>query len=247
MLEALTKSTSTSIRGNMTNDIGPVLITGATGNTGSQLLRVLASSGVTLHGMVRRVSDGDRLPAAVRPVVADFDDVASLDSALASVGHVYLVTPSSERAEQQQLDFLDRAAAAGVQRIVLLSQLGAREDSPVRFLRYHAVVENRLGALGVDYTILRPNLYFQGRSRSRTRSSRTAPLARRSGRSRSARLTFGISPTSRRRRSSRTGTRGPCRRSPGRPRSVIRRSRTRSARPPVERSPSPTARPTISR
>ncbi|ABY23289.1 nucleoside-diphosphate-sugar epimerase [Renibacterium salmoninarum ATCC 33209] len=72
-----------------------------------------------------------------------------------------MVTPSSENAEQQQLRFIDAAIAAGVQHIVLLSQLGADVDSPVRFLRYHAVVEQRLEQLGIGYTFLRPNLFFK--------------------------------------------------------------------------------------
>jgi uncharacterized protein YbjT (DUF2867 family) len=45
---------------------------------------------------------------------------------------------------------------------VLLSQLAADEQSPVRFLRYHAAVERHVRDLGLGYTFLRPNLYFQG-------------------------------------------------------------------------------------
>ena len=43
-----------------------------------------------------------------------------------------------------------------------LSQYAAAEDSPVRFLRYHAVVERRIRELGLGYTFLRPSLFFQG-------------------------------------------------------------------------------------
>jgi uncharacterized protein YbjT (DUF2867 family) len=73
-----------------------------------------------------------------------------------------LVTPSSERAEAQQLRFAELAAAAGVRPVVKLSQYAAAEGSPVRFLRYHAVVERRIRELGLGYTFLRPNLFFQG-------------------------------------------------------------------------------------
>jgi uncharacterized protein YbjT (DUF2867 family) len=44
----------------------------------------------------------------------------------------------------------------------VLSQLGADEQSPVRFLRYHAAVERHIRDLGTGYTFLRPNLFFQG-------------------------------------------------------------------------------------
>ena len=52
--------------------------------------------------------------------------------------------------------------AAGVERLVVLSQLGSVADSPVRFLRYHAAVEQHVRDSGMDFTFLRPNLYFQG-------------------------------------------------------------------------------------
>jgi uncharacterized protein YbjT (DUF2867 family) len=45
---------------------------------------------------------------------------------------------------------------------VYLSQLHATRDSPVRFLRYHAVVEEAISSSGMAYTHLRPNLYMQG-------------------------------------------------------------------------------------
>jgi uncharacterized protein YbjT (DUF2867 family) len=38
----------------------------------------------------------------------------------------------------------------------MLSQLGADEQSPVRFLRYHAAVEQHIRDLGIACTFLRP-------------------------------------------------------------------------------------------
>jgi uncharacterized protein YbjT (DUF2867 family) len=112
--------------------------------------------------MVRSATGRDRAPDEVQVAVADFDDAASLTEALRGVGAAYLVTPSSERAEQQQRRFADLAAEAGVEHLVVLSQLAAAADSPVRFLRYHAAVEEHIRDLGIRYTFLRPNLFFQG-------------------------------------------------------------------------------------
>jgi uncharacterized protein YbjT (DUF2867 family) len=112
--------------------------------------------------MVRTDADRGRLPAGVPVVVADFDDAASMAAALEGAGRAYLVTPSSERAEAQQRRFADLAAQAGVGHLVVLSQLAADEHSPVRFLRYHAAVEQHVRDLGIAYTFLRPNLFFQG-------------------------------------------------------------------------------------
>jgi uncharacterized protein YbjT (DUF2867 family) len=143
--------------------VDAVLVTGATGSTGSALLELLVSRDVGVRAMVRREGDATRMAATgAETVVADFDDEAASGKALQGIDRVYLVTPSSERAEDQQRRFVELAAATGVQQVVKLSQLGADESSPVRFLRWHAAVERRIRELGVGYTFLRPNLFFQG-------------------------------------------------------------------------------------
>jgi uncharacterized protein YbjT (DUF2867 family) len=141
---------------------GLVLVTGATGSTGRALVEALTGRGVPVRAMVRRETDRDRLPAGTEAAVADFDDAESVAAALRGAAKAYLVTPSSERAGQQQQRFADLAAQADIGHLVVLSQLGADEGSPVRFLRYHADVENHVRRLGIGYTFLRPNLFFQG-------------------------------------------------------------------------------------
>src|SRR3954464_7365985 len=103
-----------------------ILVTGATGTTGSALLRLLEQRGVAVRAMIRRDRDAARLgltPAAV--VVADFDDPGSIRAALRGVHGVYLVTPSSHEAEWQQVRFAELAAEAGVEHLVKLSQFAA--------------------------------------------------------------------------------------------------------------------------
>ncbi len=140
-----------------------ILVTGATGTTGSALLRLLEGRGAAVRAMVRREGDAGRLgPTSAEVVTADFDDADSLLVALRGVRAAYLVTPSSPEAEAQQLRFAELAASAGVDHLVKLSQYAADEGSPVRFLRYHAAVERRIRELGIGHTILRPNLFFQG-------------------------------------------------------------------------------------
>lgn len=144
-------------------DQRPVLVTGATGSTGAEVLAALQRRGVPVRAMVRKDADAQRLrDHGSEAVLGDFDDDASVAAALAGARAAYLVTPSSERAEDQQLRFVEQAARAETEHLVVLSQLGAAVDSPVRFLRYHAVVEERVRALSTPFTFLRPNLFFQG-------------------------------------------------------------------------------------
>jgi uncharacterized protein YbjT (DUF2867 family) len=146
----------------MTQQESHVLVTGATGNTGRSLVEALARKGAPVRAMVRSEADRGKVPDGVSAVVADFDDEASIRKALEGAARAYLVTPSSERAEVQQRRFADLAAQAGVRHLVVLSQLGADEHSPARFLRYHGAVEHHVRDLGIPYTFLRPNLFFQG-------------------------------------------------------------------------------------
>lgn len=146
----------------MSQQAGPILVTGATGNTGRALVDALIERGAPVRAMVRTEADRSKLPAGVEVAVADFDETATVAAALDGAGQAYLVTPSSEQAEEQQKRFADLAAKAGTSHLVMLSQLGSEMHSPDRFLRYHAAVEQHVRDLGIGYTFLRPNLFFQG-------------------------------------------------------------------------------------
>ena len=139
-----------------------ILVTGATGTNGREISKALAAQGVDTKAMVRSVDGADDLPHGITAVEGDFDDESSLLKALAGVERAFLLTPSTERAEEQQLRFVDAAARAGVKRLVKLSQFAADPNSPVRFLRYHAAVESRIRESGMEWTFLRPNLFMQG-------------------------------------------------------------------------------------
>jgi uncharacterized protein YbjT (DUF2867 family) len=135
-----------------------VLVTGATGTVGSALIPALQARGVTVRAMTR--NPGRPVPG-VENVVADLRDPESVTAALRGVEAAFLNSPSAVDAAALQIQFADLARNAGVNRIVLLSQYAARADSPVRFLRWHAEVEAHVQHLGLDHTVLRPNLYMQ--------------------------------------------------------------------------------------
>jgi uncharacterized protein YbjT (DUF2867 family) len=141
-----------------------ILITGATGKNGIEILKRLSGRSERIRAMVRQrnpITAAKRTPQ-LEYVEADFDDQDSLRRALEDVQRAYLVTNSSARVEEQQLRFVSLARESGVRHIVYLSQLHASSESPARFLRYHAAVEEAIRNSGMSYTNLRPNLYMQG-------------------------------------------------------------------------------------
>ena len=141
-----------------------ILVTGATGNVGTELVKALFRKGVTFGAMVRKTEQAGILRSLPRTelVVGDFDDPSSLAQALRGVERAFLLTPSSERAQAQQLAFVEAARRQGVRHLVKLSQWAADRNSPVRFLRYHAAVEAAIRGSDIAYTFLRPTLFMQG-------------------------------------------------------------------------------------
>jgi uncharacterized protein YbjT (DUF2867 family) len=145
-------------------DTQMILITGATGKNGVEILKRLPGRGERIRAMVRKLGDAKTSTShpAIEFVEGDFDSPESLRKALKDVQRAFLVTNSSDRVEERQLRFVHLAREAGVKHIVYLSQLHAATDSPLRFLRYHAAVEEALRSSGMSYTNLRPNFYMQG-------------------------------------------------------------------------------------
>jgi uncharacterized protein YbjT (DUF2867 family) len=141
-----------------------ILVTGASGKNGAEILKLLSGRKERIRAMSRKRKD----VASAGPtcglefVEADFEDAESLRKALDGVQRAFLVTNSSERVQELQLRFVGLARESGVKHIVYLSQLHAAADSPLRFLRYHAAVEEAIRASGMSFTHLRPNLYMQG-------------------------------------------------------------------------------------
>lgn len=95
-------------------------------------------------------------------IEGDLNDTESITRALKGINKAFLLTNSSEQAEALQSRFVEIAKREDVKHIVKQSQLAADTNSPVRFLRYHAAVEQKIIQSGMAYTFLRPNLFMQG-------------------------------------------------------------------------------------
>lgn len=140
----------------------PILLTGATGNTGQVIAEELTRRGVPFVAMTRSASSRARLDAAGIPSIgADFDDPVSLDRALRGVEKAYLVCTPDEKLIPREVAFIDAAKRAGVRHIVKCSAFLAGLDAPTQNLRSHGEIERRLITSGIDYTILRPHGFMQ--------------------------------------------------------------------------------------
>lgn len=140
----------------------PILLTGATGNTGQVIAEELTRRGVSFVAMTRSASSRARLDALGIPSIGgDFDDPVSLDRALRGVEKAYLVCTPDEKLIPREVAFIDAAKRAGVRHIVKCSAFFAGLDAPTQNLRSHGEIERRLITSGIDYTILRPTGFMQ--------------------------------------------------------------------------------------
>lgn len=129
-----------------------ILVTGATGNVGSRLVRRLAETGHTVRAFAR---DAARAAGpGVDAFPGDFADPASLAKAMQGVDAVYLLT-AGERLAEYDATAIDAAKAAGVGLIVKHSVAGAPYKAS-QLPRWHREGEERIEASGLPYVFLRP-------------------------------------------------------------------------------------------
>jgi uncharacterized protein YbjT (DUF2867 family) len=110
--------------------------------------------------MYRSAKDAGSAPSGVAAVIADFADKASLAKALQGVDAIYLVCSPIPQLVDLESNVIDACKQAGVGYVVLNSALGAG-DYPKSFPSWHAKVENKLKATGLQFAILRPNSFMQ--------------------------------------------------------------------------------------
>jgi len=138
-----------------------ILVTGGTGNVGSELVKILSSQGQRARVLVRNVARTTALPG-IELVEGDFRKPKTIARALEGINVLFLLISSSSQVEKQQHTLVDQAKRGGVKYISKLSQLGAHPQSKSRFQRYHGIVEDYIRDSGIEYTFLRPNLFMQG-------------------------------------------------------------------------------------
>jgi NAD(P)H dehydrogenase (quinone) len=138
-----------------------IAVTGATGGMGGRVARRLSARGLAQRLVVRDPSRAPELPGAEVRHAAGFHDATGMRAALEGVHTLFLV-PAGEAEDrvQQHYTAVDAAAAAGVQRIVYLSFLGARPDSTFTLGRHHYLTEERIRATGVPFSFVRMSLYL---------------------------------------------------------------------------------------
>src|SRR5688572_21033812 len=138
-----------------------ILVTGATGSTGSEVVRALLDRGARVRAFVRDPDKARQLLGdGVQLRSGDFADPDSVRAALEGVETVFLSCADDPRRVEWETSAIDAAAAAGVGRIVKLSTVGAAPGAPVAFWDWHGRVEQHVREADVAAVVLRSSFYM---------------------------------------------------------------------------------------
>ncbi|MEJ2303961.1 MAG: NAD(P)H-binding protein, partial [Anaerolineales bacterium] len=138
---------------------GKVLVTGATGNTGSLLVPALREAGVDVRALVRDESKAQPLEEiGVEIILGDLDRPETIAPAVDGVDKIYLLTWNGPTQEQQAKNVINAAREAGNPHIVRHSMWGSEKS---RIIQQGYRVEQALKSSGLTWTLLKPTFFMQ--------------------------------------------------------------------------------------
>lgn len=139
-----------------------ILVAGATGTNGRELIRELQNRDVQIRALV---TDRERAKAVigdnVELVHGNLADKESLKAAFEGVDKAYIVTAILPNTVDLFGNYFEAAIDADVAHLVKFSGLGSSPNSASEVIRQHAASDEVLIESGLTYTILRPNSFHQ--------------------------------------------------------------------------------------
>jgi uncharacterized protein YbjT (DUF2867 family) len=138
-----------------------ILVLGASGTVGSELIRQLQAAGAPFkggyHSEERAQEARDR---GIDPVIIDYAKPHTLEPSLRGIDHLFLLGAGGGDQTQQEINVVEAAVRAGVEHIVKLSVWGA-EGEDFSFAKIHRPVERAIEQSPLEWTFLRPNGFMQ--------------------------------------------------------------------------------------
>ena len=138
-----------------------ILVTGATGHVGSELIAKLVAGGQPVRAMTRRPATV-KVPPGVELAYGDCDDAGSLAAAFDGTDRAFLMSaqaPGSAEYPSHDLRLIDAARRAGVRHVVKLSVYsGGDGDDAIG--AWHREAEAAVIDSGIEWTLLRPGRFM---------------------------------------------------------------------------------------
>ncbi|UKD52334.1 SDR family oxidoreductase [Amycolatopsis sp. FU40] len=138
-----------------------ILVTGASGNVGSALVKQLRAAEVPFRAAYHSAEKAKKAAAdGIDAVTVEMSDPATVQPALAGVSKVFLLGAMSPGQTGNESNVVEAAVSAGVSHVVKQSLWRADEElTPIA--RLHRPVERMLETSPLSWTFLRANFYLQ--------------------------------------------------------------------------------------
>jgi uncharacterized protein YbjT (DUF2867 family) len=137
-----------------------ILVTGATGTIGAQVITSLQGQGVEIRALTRSPGKA-AFPAGVKAVGGDLADPDSLRAALDGVSTLFLLVANVADELTQAMQAVTIAKEAGVKGLVYLSVFKGDSYADVPHFAGKYTVERMIEALDLPATVLRPAYFIQ--------------------------------------------------------------------------------------
>lgn len=138
-----------------------ILVTGATGTVGREVVPRLAVTGVEVRAAARHPRMLALPEERVEIMEMDLRDPLDLDRALDGVEKIFYMSPLDETMVEHAALMVERAQAQGVRHMVRVSALGVDSSRKITLGRVHGEVERIIRGAGIEWTFLRPNAFMQ--------------------------------------------------------------------------------------
>lgn len=137
-----------------------ILVTGATGTIGSQVVEQLLEAGASVRVAVRTPSKAAALEARGAEVVAyDLEKGVGVEAAFVGIERAFLLTPFVPGLEALTGRAIAAAKGSGVAHVVKLSAVGADPESEAWLPRSHGLGDVAAAESGLSYTVVRPTFF----------------------------------------------------------------------------------------
>jgi uncharacterized protein YbjT (DUF2867 family) len=138
-----------------------ILVTGAGGTVGTELVKDLRSSGAHFRAAYHSPRKAEHAKRdGIDAVAVDFAKPSTLAAALADVERLFLLGTGFLGQAEAEVGVVREARTAGVRHIVKLSVWGA-DGEAFSFAKVHRPVERAIESSGLHWTFLRPNGFMQ--------------------------------------------------------------------------------------
>jgi uncharacterized protein YbjT (DUF2867 family) len=145
-----------------------ILVTGATGTVGSEVVKQILSAkgekgeeGMIVKAAARSANDSTFRNLELQVVQLDYNKPDTLSATLRDADKLFLLTPFQSNMVDLTSNLVNEAKKAGVKYIVKQSVLGADAEPAITPSRLHRQAEKIIEESGIPFTFLRPNFFMQ--------------------------------------------------------------------------------------